>query len=236
MRKRLGVYEKRDFDKLIDLIGREDANELNVSKLMRSLKTFVDHFALPKHLREEQQIWAEFAAKNKMKPTESVRALKVLRKAQNPLAPGACPEGVKAYLNAKLSKRFDQRLRKGMSTTRRSLIRDNWADLPNADRDEVFRAIEELLVYFKIQVTPGAPSKDRLDAALWSIVEIWAEQTGCKDKIGDPPFDIAHKENSRFIQFATIAMQPCGAKTETTQSAMSWRWRRMKQHAEEGAE
>lgn len=123
-----------------------------------------------------------------------------------------------------------------MSTTRPSLVRDNWADLSNADRDEVFQAIEELLVYFELQVRRGPPNKDEMDAALWCIVEIWAEQTRCRDKIADPPYKIAHKEISQFIQFATIAMQHCGDKSETSRFALSRRWGRMKQRAKEQVE
>lgn len=228
MRKRLGVYEKSAIDKLIGLIQSVDGHELNVRSLMRDMQMFVSHFALPEHLNEEQRLWAEFLSADKTKASDSVRALKRLLKAQNPLAKGECREGLKPSLNAKLAKRFEQRRRQGMSATRPNLACDNWKDLSDAERDEVFKAIEELLVYYKQQLSRGRPSKDKLDTALWSVLGIWAEQTGSQDAIDEAPYEVPHKENSRFIQFASIAMQPCGDGTETTQIALSRRWGRMK--------
>ena len=122
-----------------------------------------------------------------------------------------------------------------MSVTLTSLARDNWKDLSIAERDEVFKAIEELQTYYELQVSRGRPTKDKLDTALWRIVEIWAEQTGCQDAIDEAPYEVPHKENSRFIQFASIAMQPCGDVSETSLLACSRRWGRMKQLAEERA-
>jgi hypothetical protein len=225
MQRRLGVYDKQEFDKLLALVKSQGAPRFNVKTFLRLLREVVEVSGYPLVNTEEAKLWRLISEEADLLPGEVIKELNSMLAAENPLRQDLCSVHLRGRVNAKLRNRWGPRWqREGRKTIPRvdAII---WSELTQSEQCEIREMIKDIRRYFLSFVSRHRPRKSKLDALLDETASLWLDQSRWHGDIHELP----HSENSRFIQFASIALGPFADASETSRKALARRWQRRKQ-------
>ena len=99
----------------------------------------------------------------------------------------------------------------------------SWDTLSEAERDDVCEMAERLAQYHQQFVRRGRPRKGDLDAAMIDLADIFLRYT----RSPIPWREVPYADESLFIQFAVLALEPAAEYFEVSGSALSGRWERL---------
>ena len=88
----------------------------------------------------------------------------------------------------------------------------------------------ELKTYNELSIRPGAPHKQPQRTLLMMFAELYVELTNKEIQSSELP----HSENSRFIRFCHLAMEPHLPDKEISTAALSKAWKRLKESERPG--
>ena len=92
------------------------------------------------------------------------------------------------------------------------------------------KVANELMTYNKQLIRPGAPHKEPQRTLLMRLADLYVQLTNKQFDSSELP----HSENSRFIRFCHLAMEPHLPDKEISTAALSKAWKRLKESERPG--
>jgi hypothetical protein len=144
--------------------------------------------------------------------------------ADDPIEVARADSNVGTRLNGALQNRWLSRWRREKRNLEPTLRSITWEWLDEGERSEVREMLRDLARFERRFVRRGRIQKAALDDALLSIAEEYLRWTGDYHR---HVRQLAHAPESRFIKFATLALQPAGLHFEVSPEALGRRWSRI---------
>jgi len=227
VRKRLGIYLKAEFDKLVEFIQRVPSHRYNGRRLLEELYSLFTSTGKLAGYSEKSRLWHEMSQTPRASALEITGYLDDVLQGKVRIDPADCPSELEPYIYKAARKlRLGQREVPGKNALP-SFKNIDWDALSAEEEAEFRRELQSLKSFFMGFITTGAPRKDDLSTLLLELGRIWVEQTGWKSSV----YDLPYSRNSRFIQFSSVAMSPLAHGTETSPIALSRRWERLSKDA-----
>ena len=148
---------------------------------------------------------------------------KAMAQAPDPLAPSICTPDLWPELNARIRTRWAARWKREGRTSEPSLRTVRWDTLSDAERGDIRAIAERLARYHQQFVRRGRPRKRDLDDVMRELADIFLRHTCSPSYWGELPY----AEESWFIQFAVLALEPAAMYFEVSADALSRRWERL---------
>lgn len=172
---------------------------------------------------QETALFREFA-QDDPSHAELAEQFQAIASSDVPLLTSINLEATFAELNAAVCLRWRGRGRQDQMDRPISLL-GKTSDLLSCEEIQDIRMTARHLAQFhQSLVRAGAPNKIDQDTLLEGVADIFVRfaQLSCH------PSDLPHSKDSHFITFAFLAMRPFFAVTEVSKSAISKRWKRLK--------
>lgn len=172
----------------------------------------------------EEAAWFREAGADESSDADLAKQFRQIAKAKDPLDPKHCYGLALTGLNMAARRRWTSR-RRQRPMNRPHPLRDITSDFLSADEiAEVREMALHLAAYHQSFVRRGQRNKLDQDTLLDGIADIFIRfaQLDCH------PYDLPHSVNTPFVKFAYTAMRPFFARTEASKSAISKRWKRLK--------
>jgi hypothetical protein len=218
------MYADDTLERLAMILARA-REELSVdpSFLARDLGDLFRAVGLPVDNSEEAQLFRELS-QEELTHADLAKLFRRIARAREPFADKADYQATLPELNAKAWIRWAQRIGRGEMGRAHPLLGIRWADLSDGERADVKQMARELAHYHQLFVSRGMPFKNDQNTLLDGIADIFVDFTRSELH----RYELPHAENSRFIQFAHLALRPFFPTTEVTAKALSRRWKRLK--------
>lgn len=217
-------YQADELKDLISIITRVNPSaRISIQLLRKELLDLVYAVGRADDGSDEAAWFREAAAKQ---PSDAALAeqFRNIAKADDPLDPKLCFGIALTKLNQAARGRWTGRRRR-RPMNRPHPLRDIKSDSLTADEIADVREMAlHLARYHQSFIHRGQPNKLDQDTLLDGIADIYIRFA----KLNCDRYDLPHTVNTRFITFAYKAMRPFFAQTEATKSALSKRWKRMK--------
>ena len=166
------------------------------------------------------------AADDRVTDKQLADQFKKIAKANDPLDPQVCCVDALVRLEALARKRWAEHLKRSLLNRSYHLIKVDWDQLTDWQQVSVREMARELEKEHRSRIIKGAPGKYDHNALLIELADEYLKSTDKKVS----KFGLPHAIDSNFIQFVHTALEPFYAKTEVTPSALSKRWKRIKEH------
>jgi hypothetical protein len=154
---------------------------------------------------------------------ELERLFRRLAKAPNPLDPALLSNAaVRRELDRLIYDRWSPRWRRGGRGARATLADLDWNGLAREEKAEIRAMARHLEDWHRSNSPARRPNKDDINTLLILLADIFVQHAG----IGMHPDELPHAQNSRFIQFAALALAPFFDASEVSRLALAHRWRR----------
>lgn len=199
-----------------DLNIAYDDLESELLDLMRAVGRKVDG--------SQEAIWFRELALDDPSHDELDKQFRTIAEADDPLHASICFETAYAELNAAVRRRWNERGQRDRMDRPVSLLGKTSDMLSCEEIEDVRETARHLAQFHQSLVRAGAPNKIDQDTLLEGIADIFVRfaQLGCH------PYELPHSKDSRFITFAFLAIRPFFPVTEASKSAISKRWKRLK--------
>lgn len=172
----------------------------------------------------EAAAWFREAKVGDLSHAELAEQFRNIAAAEDPLDPKICFGIALTKLNHAARGRWTGRNRR-RQMNRPHPLRDTTSDFLTKDEiAEVREMALHLEDYHRSFVRSGHPGKADQDALLDGIADIYIRFAD----LNCHPYDLPHSPKTRFISFAHGALRPFFARTEVSKSALSHRWKRLK--------
>jgi hypothetical protein len=220
----MAMYADDTLDSLVEILGRSrEGLSVDSSLLERDLGDLFEAVGLSVDDSEEARLFGELV---NGKPTHAVLAelFRRLAWARDPFADKADYHVALPGLDAKARVHRARRIRRGELGRPHPLLGVWWADLSVGERADIRQMASELACHHRSFVRRGMPFKNDQNTLLDGLADSFVHFTrfelhGC---------DLPHAEQSRFIQFAHLALRPLFPTTAVSTKALSRPWKRLK--------
>ena len=214
-------------DKIIGILQKQtkggDFDRSEVQSRLANKITAVGKLMLTDDMFEEEieyaQLFNEEAGEPTYTPKKKAEHYQKILASSDPLDKELIHSIYKAEINARAHGRKPKDFKKPSN-----FDRSNLTDRLCQDLALLRQVAEELKIYNEQMVQPGAPIKQPQYTLLPMLAGLYVELTNQDIS----PFDLPHGENSRFIKFCDLALQPHFDKTEVGTGALSKAWKRIK--------
>jgi hypothetical protein len=177
------------------------------------------------HDGSERMLIAQEVAGSEPDHKELAALFRRLAKARNPLDPALLEDAaVRTELDRLIDNRWSPRWRRDGRGSRATLAGLDGNGLTRKETAETRSMARHLEIWHRSNSPARRPNKDNINTLLILLAEIFVEHAG----IGMHPDELPHSQNSRFIQFAAMALRPFFDPSEVSTVALARRWRRRK--------
>ena len=224
------AYDPGPLDEMLWVLSRasKDAAELAFTRLQRMREELEsDLLAVLRSTRlahdgsEQAVAWHEFTSDA---PTyvRLAAGYKAMAKAADPLDPEACTRELRPGMSAQMRVRWLPNWRRQGLDAEPSVQTVDWDLLSIAEQTEIREMARHLSRFHPSFVRRGRPHKGDLDAALRGLADLFLRYSLSQAH----PDSLPYAEESRFIQFAVLALSPAAAWFETANWPFA-RWMRV---------
>lgn len=203
------------------ILQRAGAVRIDRASLDAELTALIAWTGLAVEDTDDARAWDELSSEE-VSAAEQATILERAARADNPLDLAILDRAVIPAVSAKLRNRWLIRWRREGRAEEPSIRTIRWDQLDESERSEIRRMLKELAAFYRSTIRRGRPEKSDLDATLHALAELYLIQTGSSHGCDRIPYSI----NSRFIQFAVLALSPFRAQFEVSEQALSRRWER----------
>ena len=209
---------------LIDILQSETEGRhfdpTEVQSRLDDLMTAVGYF-IPRANMSEEEIdyglaYDEAEDQQTGNPREKVQHYKNILESPDPLGEGIIHGIYKTEINARARNRNSKDV--------------NLTERLSHDFALLRKVANELMTYNKQLIRPGAPHKEPQRTLLMRLADLYVQLTNKQFDSSELP----HSENSRFIRFCHLAMEPHLPDKEISTAALSKAWKRLKESERPG--